>query len=236
LEKVFGRWQPRPIDFPPEVKVKPQAKPGIYVIDRADLTQTNIYIGHFGIRKDNPDRYALALMNYILGGGSFNSRMTSIIRSDMGLAYSVGSTFELNSRDIGLFYADCQTKTETTYKAVFNIIDQIKKITAGEVTPEEFAFARDSYINRFVFTFTDPAGIVSSLMNLEYDGMPRNFYKDYIANIEKVTIPDILTAAKTYLRPDSLSIFLVGNRAGFEAEISQLGKITEIELLPPQID
>ncbi len=235
LEEIFADWQSDEVAFPEDPEVKEGNKPGVYFIDR-DLTQSNIRFGMLGIRQDNPDRYALAVMNYILGGGSFTSRMTSVVRSDMGLAYSVGSRFETDSRDIGSFFAYCQTKTESTYKAVFNMLDQVKKIRQAEVTEFELNSARDSYINRFVFNFTDPTSIVSQLMNLEYDNMPRNFYKDYIANIQAVGMDDVQRVAKKYLKPEKMIFLIVGDWDNLDGDLGEFGEIHMISLEDPIVN
>ena len=235
LNEVFAGWEPSEIDFPPDPEVKKEFNPGVFLIDK-DLSQSVINFGHLGITEYNPDRYAIAVMNYILGGGSFTSRMTSVVRSDMGLAYSVGSRFETDSRDIGQFYAYCQTKTETTYKAIYNMLDQIKKIRESEVSDYELNSAKDSYINRFVFNFTDPTAIVHQLMNLEYDGMPRNFYKDYIENIQAVTKDDVLRVAKEYLHPDKMTYMVVGKTSEFADRLKEFGEINFIELEEPIVD
>jgi len=235
LNEVFAGWQPSEIDFPEDPEVEKEYKPGVYLIDK-ELSQSVINFGHLGITQYNPDRYAIAVMNYILGGGSFTSRMTSVVRSDMGLAYSVGSRFETDTRDLGQFYAYCQTKTETTYKAIYNMLDQIKKIRESEVTDYELNSAKDSYINRFVFNFTDPAAIVRQLMNLEYDGMPRDFYKNYIANIQAVTKDDVLRVAKEYLHPDKMSYIIVGNTSEIADQLKEFGEVTFIELQEPIVD
>jgi zinc protease len=235
INDAFAGWEPQEIDYPEKPMVKKEFNPGVYLIDK-DLSQSSIRFGLLGVKKDNPDRYAISVMNYILGGGSFTSRMTTIVRSDMGLAYSVGSRFGTGSRDIGTFYSYCQTKTETTYKAVYNMLDQVKTIANGKVTDYELESARDSYINRYVFNFTNPSSIVSQLMGLEYDNRPRDFYKNYISNLQAVTANDVLRVAKEYLKPEKMTFLIVGNSEGFDGDMSEFGKINYIELKEPIIE
>ncbi len=235
LNKVFAGWNKSRVDYPEAPEVEKEYKPGVYLIDK-DISQGVILFGHLGIDQHNPDRHALAVMNYILGGGSFTSRMTSVVRSDMGLAYSVGSRFETDTRDVGQFFAYCQTKTETIYKAMYNMLDQVKKIRDSEVTKYELNSAKDSYINRFVFNFTDPSSIVNRLMNLKYDGMPRDFYKNYIANIQSVTKDDVQRVAKEYLNPDKMTYMVVGQTSEFAEQLEEFGKVTFIELEEPIVD
>lgn len=236
IKKVFAGWEKKNINFPPIPKVADKPDPGIFVIDKPNLNQTNILMGHLGVDFTNPDIYAINVMNYILGGGGFTSRMTSRVRSDLGLAYSVGSQFNTNSRDLGTFGASCQTKTETTHKAMAEMVAVIKKMHEAPVTETELKSAKDSYINRFVFQFTTPGAVVSQLMGLDYFGRDPNFYKNYLDNVRKVTTDDVFRVAKTYLKPENLTMVVVGNVSGFDADLSDLGSTTKVALTPPVVE
>jgi len=235
LEKVFGDWQKKEMDYPSKPKVEKKFKPGIYFIEK-EINQTNIMLGHLGTDLNNPDQYALSLMNFILGGGSFTSRLTSRVRSDEGLAYSVGSSFPFNTQDLGVFFASCQTKTKSTCRALGYMLDEIKNIRQSPVTEEELNIAKDAYINNFVFRFTTTEQIVGLLMGLEYDKRPADYYKNYLDNIRKVSAKDILRVAQQYLHPESLTIYVVGHKADFDQSLEELGEVTEIALVPPQVD
>lgn len=234
IKQSFAGWQKQEINFAPVPEVKFEYKPGVYIINK-DITQANIRIGQLGIKRDNPDRYALTLMNYILGGGSFTSRLTTKVRSNEGLAYSVGSALDIMTRDYGTFEAHCQTKSGSAHKATSIILDEIKKITEEPVDTQEFAMARDAYINQYVFNFTSPGQIVNRLMSLEYEHMPPDFYEKYLDNIRAVTLNDIQRVAQKYLKPDSLTIIVVGNPSTFDAPFADFGKITNIPLEAPVI-
>ena len=235
LTKAFDGWEKTEIDFPDRVMVKKEPNPGVYLIDK-DLTQSNIRFGLLGIDMYNSDRFAISIMNYILGGGSFTSRMTAEVRSNMGLAYSVGSSFYTSSRDLGTFNAYCQTKTETTYKAVSEMVNQIGKMREEEVSDYELKSAKDAFINRFVFRFTNPSSIVARLMNLEYDGMPRDFYETYLDNIRAVEQKDVLRVAREYLDIEKMTFLVVGNNAGFDSPLDEFGDVTTLELREPVVD
>lgn len=236
IKKVFAAWQKKTINFPEIPKVAEKPAPGIFVIDKSNLNQTNILMGHLGVDFTNPDIYALNVMNYILGGGGFTSRMTSRVRSDLGLAYSVGTQFNTNSRDLGTFSASCQTKTETTHKAAAEMLSVIKKMREAPPSADELKTAKDAYINRFVFQFTSASAVVGNLMGLDYYGRDPNFYKNYLDNIRKVTVEDVFRVAKTYLKPENLTMVVVGNVSGFDADLSDLGSTVKVALTPPSVD
>ncbi|HBZ01877.1 MAG TPA: insulinase family protein, partial [candidate division Zixibacteria bacterium] len=152
---LFGDWKKSDVALPPIPPVDYVMKPGVYVIEK-QLTQTNISVGQLGIKRDNPDRYAIALMNFTLGGGSFTSRLTSKVRSDEGLAYSVGSSFNISGRDYGTFAAYAQTKTASTHRVLEIFMQEFKRIREELASQQEFETARDAYINNYVFQFDSP--------------------------------------------------------------------------------
>ncbi len=235
ISEAFAGWNEEEIDFPQVADLESDFNPGVYLIDR-ELTQSNIRFGHLGVDQYNPDRFAIAVMNYILGGGSFTSRMTTEVRSNMGLAYSVGSSFSTGSRDLGSFFAYCQTKTEATHKAISEMVRQIELMKNEKVTDDELNGAKDSYINRFVFNFTDPSSIVAQLMNLEYDNMPRDFYDNYLENVRSVTKDDVQRVARKYLDPANMTFLVVGDTKNFDTPLDEFGEVNMLELKEPVID
>jgi zinc protease len=235
IDKYFGDWKRGGQEIPAEPTVADEFHPGVYFIEK-DVNQSNIRFGHLGITEDNPDRYAVSVMNFILGGGSFNSRMTSHVRSDEGLAYSVGTRYETDSRELGAFYAYCQTKSTTTLKAMRLMRDEVERIRNGEVSDDELALAKDSYINRYVFGFTSAGQIVNRLMGLEYDSRPSDELQKYLGNIRAVTRADVQRVAKEYLHPDKISYVVVGKRADLDGDLSEFGEVHEIPLTEPAVD
>jgi zinc protease len=235
LNKYFGDWQKKDVDLPSIPAVVDTPKPGVYMIYK-DVNQASIRFGELGIDRDNPDRFAVSVMNYILGGGSFTSRMTSKVRSDEGLSYSVGTRYETDTRDLGVWYAFCQTKLSTTYKAMRLMLDEVERIRQGLVTDEELKSAKDSYINRYVFNFTTPDRIVDRLMELEFEGRPSNELQTYIENVRKVTKEDVLRVAQKYLIPENITYVVVGNPEKFDKPLDEFGKVTDITLQPPDLN
>jgi predicted Zn-dependent peptidase len=235
IKKYFGDWQKSDQPLPPYPEVKTEYHPGVYQVWK-DINQAYMKIGHLGIKRDNPDRYAIQLVNYILGGGSFTSRLTSRVRSDEGLAYHVSSSFYTGGRDLGAFGAECQTKSATAYKATKLITDEIKRIRDESVTEDELEDARDATINRLVFEFDSPHKIVTALTNLEYDGYPMDYYNGHFDRFRKITRDDIKRVAQKYLQPDKLTYIIVGKPETFEKPLDEFGKVTNIQIAPPVIE
>jgi zinc protease len=235
IKQLFGDWQKSNLAIPTAPVVNNEYKPGVYQVHK-ETNQTNVNICELGVKQDNPDVPAIDVMNFILGGGSFSSRIMSRVRSDEGLSYRTGSTFETNSRDYGMFNAYCQTKTATTYKAVSIILEEIKKMQTNGPTEQEVKEAKESLINRFPFRFDTSGKILRSLVSLEFDGKPADYFQKYIDALGKVTLADVKAAAAKYLKSDQLSIVVVGNPQNFEKPLSEFGKIIDIELTPPDVN
>lgn len=235
IKKYFGDWQKSAQPLPAKPQVTADYHPGVYQINK-DINQAYLIIGELGIKRDNPDRYAIDLLNYILGGGSFTSRLTRKVRSDEGLAYRVGSSFDITSSDIGVFSANCQTKSSTAHKAISLITGEIASIRADGVTADELMDAQNSITNRLVFSFDSASKIVRNLMSLEFDGYPPDFYEKYLNNYAKITLADIKAVADKYLKPDQLTLIVVGRPDTFEKPLDDFGNVINIELLKPVLE
>lgn len=231
LEKTFAGWEKKPVDFPKVAAVRERKKGAVYKIKKA-ISQTQVRIGHLGIKQDNPDFYALSIMNDILGAGGLTSRLFQDIRTRQGLAYSVGSAFRPGKLERGFFLAYGATRAEKTLQAMTTIIQHIGEIREGLVSDEELKRAKEAFLNSFIFSFSSPAQIVGRQISLEYYGLPGDFLEQYRANVEKVTKDDILRVAKKYLHPDRLIVVAVGDESLFDKPLSELGQVEEIVLTP----
>ena len=233
VRQLLGDWPQAEVSLPPLPKVNPQAKPGIYYVPKA-INQTSLRIGHWGTNRDNPDRFAIDLMDSILGGSDFSSRLVKRVRNDEGLAYDVGTAFPTSQRDISFFLAVAQTKTESTVQAISSILDEVRKIAATKVSPNEFSTAKEMFLYSYVFRFTEPARALTALMRLEYDGLPSDYLEKEFQGYRAVTPEDIERVAQKYLHPDQLTIFVVGDYPKFADGLAKLGQPKEIK--PLQFD
>ena len=233
VRELFGEWPKAEVQLPPLPKVNPQPKPGVYYVQK-EVNQSSLRLGHWGTNRDNPERFAIDLMNDILGGSDFSSRITERVRNDEGLAYSVGTAFPTGQRDISFFLAAAQTKTESTVKAIRSIVDEIRKMTTTPISRNEFETAKEMFLYSYVFRFAEPAQSLTALMRLEYESFPADYlekeYRGYLA----VTPEDIRSVASKYLKPEQLTILIVGDYPKFAEELTQLGQPKQIQ--PLQFD
>lgn len=194
-----------------------ELQPGIYVVDKDDVNQGRVVIGHEGAMRDNPDRYALMVMNDILGGGGFTSRLLTRIRSDEGLAYSAYSSFGLGTYYPGAFRASFQSRSETVARATAIVLDEIERIRTEPVSEAELRTTKASFIETFSRNFSRPASTAGLFASDEYTGRDPDYLATYRDNISAVSGDDVLRVAQEYLAPDRLVILVVGDRATIEA-------------------
>jgi predicted Zn-dependent peptidase len=235
IEEAFRGWEKVDFEFPQVPEVEYEFTQTVNVIRKDDVNQSNIYLGHIGGLRNNPDYFALILMNRILGSG-FTSRLFKNVRSRKGLAYSVFGIYSANYDFPGIFYVGCQTKSQATVKAIRAMKEEVVKMTEALVTDEELALAKDSYLNSFVFNFDTRGEIVNRIMTYAYYGYPLDFLQRTKESIEKVTKQDILRVAQKHLRPQQTQILAVGRPQDFDEPLSVFGDVRKIDITipPPQ--
>jgi predicted Zn-dependent peptidase len=224
LEAAFGKWRKVEKAVPPVPKVQQAAEAGVYMVqpEGASPNQGIIRMGHLGLKTDDPDYPAVDLMNYILGGGSFSSRITKVVRTDNGLAYSTGSSFGggrgAGGGGAGILYpgtftASCQTKNSTVVFAAQLMLDLIEGMRNGDVSEADLKMAKSARVNAFpsMPIFQDMGTIVQNFASLEFSGRPMDYYETYVAKYQKVTLADIKRVAQKYLRPSDMVIMIAGN-------------------------
>ena len=233
IEKAFEGWPKVDLDLPRTPQVEYEFRQTANVIRKDDVNQSNIYLGHIGGLMSDPDYFSLIIMNRILGGG-FTSRLFKNVRSREGLAYSVFGSYSANFDYPGEFYVGCQTKSESTVYAIRAMLKEVREMQESEVTDEELALAKDSFLNAFVFNFDTKAEIVNRLMTYEYFGYPADFLQKTKQNVEQVTKADVLRVAREHLKPDTVQILAVGRPQDFDEPLSVFGPVNEIDItIPP---
>ncbi len=229
LEKVFGDFRGADTVFPRVAPVERKFEGGVYFVKKS-IPQSVIRMGHLAGRKTDPDYHALRVMDNILGGSGFTSRLVQSVRTDRGLAYSVWSYTMAGRWERGQFMAGAETKAASTVEVVRLIKNEIKRIRTEPVTQTELDEARDSIVNRFIFIFDKPFRILKERMIVEYYGLPDDYLESFRGKIMAVTADDILKAAQAGLHPDGLKIVVVGDSDKFEGDLSEYGNVVELEL------
>ena len=231
LNAVFGNWTPAEIEFPDVETVNYGFSPAVFLIDK-EVEQTNIAIGHLGIKADNPDYPAVRILDLILGSGGFSSRLFQKVRTERGLAYSVGSYLGAGTRDYGAFLVFSATRNDSVAETIQVILEEIKILTETEVSDRELKAAKNQYLNSYVFKFATVNDIIRRKMYYEYIGYPPDFLETFRENVMKVTKADVLRVAQTYLHPDDIKILTVGKGEEIEEALRAFGQVQEFTLEP----
>jgi len=228
LENYFGGWQRREISLP-DIPPAPTTIPPRVLFARKEVTQSVIRMGHPGVDKNTPDLHALRVLDYIVGVG-FTSRLMNEVRSNQGLAYHVEGYFDVGRRFAGIYRAGTETRSEATVRAITLMREIIKTVTTEPVTDQELSLAKDAIINSFVFGFAKPDAVVTQRARLEYYGYPEGYLENYRDRIARVTKEDVLAAARKWLKPDAMTVVVVGNDGTFDTPLSVLGSVEPLSL------
>lgn len=218
LNKYIGKWKPaKSAAQKPEGDPKSK-RPGAPLLEKQktvlidkELTQATIILGNAGISREDPDYYAVSVMNYILGGGGFASRLMKSVRDEMGLTYSIHSSFAGN-KEPGQFEVQVQTKNESTAAVVSETLKQIHLIRTTPVTDGELQDAKAYLTGSFPRRFETSRRVADFLTAAEFYNLGGNYIEKYPDYINKVTREDVLQAAKKYLSTDKYILVIVGDR------------------------
>ncbi|HSE88336.1 MAG TPA: pitrilysin family protein [Candidatus Binatia bacterium] len=176
-----------------------------------ELTQANIILGHEGVGRENPDYYAIQVMNYILGGGGFSSRTLDSIRNERGLAYSVYSYFSAE-KGHGTFELVMQTKNETALEAIRIAKAEMRRMREQLVTAEELSDAKDYLTGSFPLRLDTNRRVANFLAQVEYFQLGLDYPDRYPDFIRKVTREDVQRVAQKYLKPETLVTVIVASQ------------------------
>ncbi len=242
LEAAFGNWpSPRTAVPPPPGTIEPAA-PGLFRMQK-DVNQGRVSMGLPTVKRDSPDQYALEVMNEILGGSGFTSRITKTVRSDEGLAYSAGSGLTIGVYYPGRFRAAFQSKSRTVAYATELVLGEIKKMRAAPVSEEELTTIKNSIVQTFPSSFASKAQAMGIFAADEYTGREPFYWKTYRERIQAVTAADVRRVATTYLVPEKMTVLVVGDQKEIDlgdpkhdvklTALAPGGKVTTLPLRDP---
>ncbi|MGH7831571.1 MAG: M16 family metallopeptidase, partial [Candidatus Binatia bacterium] len=215
LAKAFAAWEKK--DPFKEPDPSPAAGNAVIVRINKSLTQANIVMGHDGVPRGHPDYYAIQVMNYVLGGGGFSSRLMDSIRNQRGLAYSVYSHFDAE-KYVGTFQVVMQTKNETAEEAIRIAKEEVQRIRERGVTEAELQAAKDYLIGSFPLRLDTNRRIASFLAYVEYLELGLDYPEQYSQLIQRVTKEDVLRAAQRYLQPEKFTVVVVADQEKAKAK------------------
>jgi len=226
-EKYLGEWKaqsaasaPAGANAPAEIGAPRPKGLRIFLIDKPDAVQTQIRIGRPGIARNNPDYLALQVTNQIFGG-SYNARLNTAIRLKKGLTYDASSGFA-SYRAGGDFEVTTFTRTEETAPATQLVLDEYRKMSAGDVTPEELGVAHDFLAGVFPLHAETPSQVADRVLGAAFYGLPADYLETYQQRIRAVSADDVKRMAQKYFDPQDLDLVFVGNIGGLRDAIAKV--------------
>ncbi len=232
LKKHFADWPASGMEIPPPPDVVYEFKPGVHYVEKTDLTQSNVLIGHIGGKMGDPDYPATIVMNSVLGG-SFGSRITDNVRSKKGYAYAAQASYTFNYDRPGFFYAYAGTKLESTIDAIRVMKEQIESMQTLPPTETEMKKAKDGWLNSYVFNFDTKGEVLGRMMTYDYYGMPSDYLQQLKEEVENVSPQDVLDVAKRKLNPGNMHILVTGDASKFDGPLTEFGDVEEIDITIP---
>lgn len=218
--KVFGDWQRR--EVPQERIVQPpDPTRRVIVINKPDAVQTEVRVGHIGIPRKHDDYMTLNLATRILGGEGSN-RLHQALRTERGLTY--GAQAEMGAlKESGDIQAETNTRPEATGEVLRLIVDEFWRLQRERVGERELADAKAYMTGSFPLTIETPDAIATQVLNLIFYGLPLEQLQTFRERVNDVSVDAVQRIARYYLRPDRLSIVLVGNAAAFASQLRSIG-------------
>lgn len=220
IEKEFGAWQSRQVAAP--TYPQPPAIQGrqTLLVDKPGLVQAQIHMGHIGIKRQNQDFIALRVANTILGG-AFASRLNDRIRKDLGLTYSIGSSFDARL-DAGPFEISTFTKNESVAQTVSESLKVLADFRAKGVTNAEVNMAKGYLKGIFPTAIETPEKLALNLMLLRFYSIPDSYLTNYLRDVDNLSASDINAVIRTYFHDDNLKILVYTNAAKAKAQLQTL--------------
>jgi predicted Zn-dependent peptidase len=223
VEKAFGVWEKR--DVPEEKRAAPPTMKGltIHLVDRPGSVQSNIGIVQPGPPRNNPDTAELNVLNATLGGG-FSGRLFQNLREKHGWTYGAYSAFGMNL-DGGEFSASAETRNAVTLPAIEETLKEMKRMRDEPVPNEELELQRQYNVGNYLLSLENSSRIATRVQDIEFYGLPADFYKTYARRMASVTSAQVQELAKKYLSTENVAIVVVGEAKEIKPELEKLGKV-----------
>jgi zinc protease len=223
VQARLGSWKKTGTPAPTVMDPGAISKPGIFLVERPNSVQTNLIVGVQGIRRTDPDYFALALMNKVIGGGP-TGRLFRNLREAKGYTYGAGSNIDA-PRFRGVWVASTQVRTEVTEPALTDLLDELRQAREVPIPAKELADSKRSMIAAFALTLESPQALLNNAVTRYRFNLPVDYWDRYPERINAVTAADAQAMAKKYLDASRLQIVAVGNSEGVARALRKLGPV-----------
>jgi len=227
IRATYGAWQGPPppgVGEPPPV---PQQR-RVVVVDRPDLGQAQIGVGHGGIPRSDPRRLEVQLLNSALGGGGFSSRLMARIRAEEGLTYGISSQFVQRHR-AGPFAVFTFTRVPKVGEVVTGILEELERVRTEPPSAEELARVQSQRSGQFALALETSAEVAAALVDLDVYGLPPDSLDTYRGRVRAVTVAQTTAVARELIEPERASIVVVGPAEQLRPQLEPFGPVEVVQ-------
>lgn len=224
LEKSFATWKPRKIEEINYPAITSWQGLKLELVDKSDLVQSQVRIGHIGIKRDNPDFLKLRIANTILGSG-FTSRLMQSIRVKAGLTYGINASFEAR-KDFGPFVISASTRNDKVGDLIRKTLSELEKFRDEGVTEQEVNDAKALLIGNFPRSIETAERLAFNLMILRRYGISDSYLEDFVSNVRGISASDVNEAIRKHYQSKNLKILVFTNASTAKPQLSALGDLT----------
>ena len=224
VNKYFGAWEAEEVPQMSYELPKAPAQTQVAIVDRPQSVQSVINITYpVELKPGHPDVVKARVMNTILGGG-FSSNLMQNLREKH--AYTYGARSSLSSdKLVGSFNAAASVRNEVTDSAVVQFMHELNRIRTEPVSEEQLQSIKNYITGSFARSLESPSTIANFALNIERYGLPKDYYANYLKNIEAVTVADVQEMAQKYIRPDNAHVLIVGKASEVADNLTQFGGV-----------
>ena len=231
VNQYFGTWKKGVVPtytYPMPVRA---AKQAVALVDRSSSMQSVIKVTQpVAMKLGDADFSSFELLNQILGGGGFGSRLNLNLRDDKGYTANAYSSITTN-KFAGSISASALVRSEVTDSAVYEILYEIKNLVEKGVTQEELDKAKAELAGSFAMALEQPETIANFAILTALYNLPKDYIATYLQKLNAYTVADINATAKRWIEPDKFIITTVGNGAEIKEKLAQFGEVVEYDLM-----
>lgn len=232
LEKALADWKnpvegaSKPEAFPP-LPEAPKALT-IHLVDRPGSVQSVVILARRGVPRNNPDVPEIGVMNSILGGG-FSGRLFQNLRERHGYTYGSSSSFSMR-RSAGVFQCGAEVRNEVTGPAITELLAEVKRLRDEPPPEAELNMQRQYLAGNYLLSLESPATTAERVQEIELNGLPADYFKNYAKRVSEVSAPRIKALAEKYLGVDDATVVVVGEAKEIKAQLEKLGPVITYDL------
>ncbi|PCJ27390.1 MAG: peptidase M16 [Flavobacteriales bacterium] len=212
IEKYFGSWEKGDVSVNKYRTPSAPDKTQVAVVHKEGAVQSVINITYpISLKQNNPDVIKVKVMNAILGGGGFMSRLNMNLRE--GHAYTYGARSSIRPDKLtGIFSASAKVRNDVTDSSIVQFMLELNRIIDEKVTDDELQSMKNYMTGTFAYTLQNPQTIARFAINTEKYNLPKDYYANYLKNLAAVTVDDVQAMAKKYIKPENAYILVVGDK------------------------